>query len=401
MQSYRMKAIAAALAATAWLAGAAAAQTETVLYSFSTIHGYDPAGRLVLDNSGALYGLTEKGGAVKKGTAFALSQSNGVWKESVLLSFSGSDGKLPLAGFYQDSAGTLFGTTAEGGQDGFGTIFQLTESGGSWTEEVLYRFGGHADGEYPASTLIQDKSTDALYGTTTFGGSADCGTVYELSQSGGRWSKTILYSFNGSPDACEPWVAGLHQDSTGALYGVTGSGGEYNAGTVYELTQTGGNWTESVLYSFTGGNDGQDPVDLDLDSNGALYGVTYSGGQYGEGAAFVLTQSGGTWTESVIHNFGVNGGDGENPIGLHQDKKTGVLYATTVDGGANSYGGALVELNRSHGTWNETVLHSFGGGTDGANPGGRVTEDESTGTLYGITTYGGTHYHGTAYEVTP
>jgi uncharacterized repeat protein (TIGR03803 family) len=58
-----------------------------------------------------------------------------------------------------------------GGADGDGTLFSITLSG---TETVLHSFAGPPDGEAPEAGLIDFKN--ALYGTTSEGGSDSCGT---------------------------------------------------------------------------------------------------------------------------------------------------------------------------------------------------------------------------------
>jgi hypothetical protein len=53
---------------------------------------------------------------------------------------------------------------------------------------------------------------------------------------------------------------------------------------------TGGAWTETVLHSFTGQNgDGATPLAaLTLSSTGVLYGTTSEGGTAGKGTAFAV-----------------------------------------------------------------------------------------------------------------
>src|ERR1019366_8435779 len=111
-------------------------------------------------------------------------------------------------------------------------------------------------------------------------------------------------------------VGGLIFDAAGNLYGTT-SGGYDDKGTVFELTPAGGGgWTEKLLYSFVNnGTDGASPyAGLIFDAVGNLYGTTYQGGTYySSGTVFELTPAGGgSWTEKVLHSFG-NGTDGANP----------------------------------------------------------------------------------------
>src|ERR1700691_2329988 len=132
----------AALAAL--LASPAAAQTYETLYSFQGHpDGAVPEGALVIASNGVLYGTTQGGGAYGLGSAFELTKPAGeLWKETVLHSFSGSDGQYPESTLAFGSGGVLYGTTL-GGNGVAGTIFQMappTASGGAWSVTVLHSF---------------------------------------------------------------------------------------------------------------------------------------------------------------------------------------------------------------------------------------------------------------------
>jgi uncharacterized repeat protein (TIGR03803 family) len=185
-------------------------------------------------------------------------------------------------------------------------------------------------------------------------------------------SGKILYSFQGSKYSDGSYPNGsLIFDQLGNLYGTTEDGGAYKGGTVFELSPgTGGGWTERVLYSFGNGSDGADPMaSLTFDSAGNLYGTTYKGGSYGYGTVFELSPaSGGLWTESVLHSFG-SGTDGRNPEAKLTIDSAGNLYGTTVYGGTYTCGvgptancGVVFELSPTEGGWTEAVLHNFGKG---------------------------------------
>jgi uncharacterized repeat protein (TIGR03803 family) len=184
-----------------------------------------------------------------------------------------------------DGSGTLYGTTQSGGAYGNGTVFELTKSGGVWSETVLHSFGNGTDGTIPLSVLIGNPK-GALYGTTEWGGTYNEGTVFEVFKSGGAWKEKILHAFtNGSDGGLPP--AGLRLSATGALYGTAGSGGMYGLGNVFELTEAGGVWSETLLHSFSGGSDGYFPLgQVILDKSGVLYGTAYGGGTYGYGTVW-------------------------------------------------------------------------------------------------------------------
>jgi uncharacterized repeat protein (TIGR03803 family) len=125
--------------------------------------GGTPQAGLILDSGGNPYGTTYAGGNLRCaastngcGVVFKLvPNGDGTWTESVLYSFAGgNDGALPAASLIFDSAGSLYGTTYDGGINNSGTVFKLTPNrDGSWAESVLYRFcslTNCADGEYPS-----------------------------------------------------------------------------------------------------------------------------------------------------------------------------------------------------------------------------------------------------------
>jgi len=336
--------------------------TESLLYTFCSLSncsdGGFPAGSLIFDQAGNLYGATGQGGIAGGGTVFKLTPSrDGSWYESVLYSFcslkSCSDGLSPNDGLIFDKAGNLYGTTQSGGRGepiGAGTAFRLAPTrDGSWSESVLYRFCAFqncSDGKGPSSGLIFDQ-TGNLYGTTVQGGAAEgVGTVFELTPNrDGSWTESVLYRFcslTNCEDGAQP-SADLIFDQAGNLDGTTNDGGSAGAGTVFELTPNrDGSWSESVLYSFcslTNCSDGGDyPPSVILDQAGNLYGTTYYGGNAGYGVVFKLapTARGGGWNETVLHNFLDR--PGALPQGGMIFDAAGNLYGTTGGDHYKTYG---------------------------------------------------------------
>ncbi len=211
---------------------------------------------------------------------------------------------------------------------------------------------------------------------------------------------SILYMFQGQSDGGFP-TGGLYRDASGNLYGITDTAGnrndcnDYGCGTVYKLN-TSGNLT--VLHTFTGGVDGWPGGtwgSLIPDQNGNLYGVASTGGLRNNGTIFRIAPSGEGFT--VVHTFPSRPNDGEGPqFTLFRDPATGLMYGTTFNGGAQSYGAVYV-LTRA-GAGSDAVLHSFGY-SDGAFPQGSVAED-SSGHLYGTAGQGGSSGCGVVYKMT-
>jgi uncharacterized repeat protein (TIGR03803 family) len=194
------------------------------------------------------------------------------------------------------------------------------------------------------------------------------------------------------------------QDAKGNLYGTTALGGnpgcytDNGCGTVFKLDTTG---KETVLYSFTGGSDGANPFGGLVRILGDLYGTTDLGGAYGGGTVFKLDTAGkNAGQETVLHSFGGAAGDGATPdIGGQVRDSQGNLYGTTLNGGTNfSCPPGCGTVFKVDTAGNETVLYSFAGGNDGANPEAHLVRDMQ-GNLYGTTLWGGAHGWGTVFKV--
>jgi uncharacterized repeat protein (TIGR03803 family) len=363
--------------------------------------GLRPLAGLIFDQSGNLYGTTSRGGAHGGGTVFKLTPNgDGTWTESVLYSFkAGNDGASPHAGVIFDQAGNLYGTTAVGGPSNAGTVFKLTPNGGRWTESVLYGFSGGSDGSQPEAGLILDAGGN-LYGTTVGGGAHAGGTVFKLTPNA---TESVLYSFcsvTKCRDGMGP-AAGLIFDQAGNLYGTTRLTGPKGNGVVFKLAPNAqGGWTESVLHSFTGGNDGSQPVGgLIFDASGNLYGTTWLGGIHLAGIAFKLTpNANGTWKETVLRSFTRSTGGGNPAAGLIFDQP-GNVYGTTMLGGPHGHGVAFKLTPTAQGAWHETVLVYFDGHL-GVFPHGDLILD-AAGNLYGTTFGLGSFFQGSVFEITP
>jgi uncharacterized repeat protein (TIGR03803 family) len=231
-----------------------------------------------------------------------------------------------------------------------------------------------------------------LYGTTNQGGASGVGLVFKLSS---RGKETVLYSFTGGADGRYPGAGSLIWDAKGNLYGTASGGGNMSGchnqgcGVVFKVNKER---KETVLYTFTGGADGSSPqAGLIWDAEGNLYGTTVDGGDMsgchndGCGVVFKVNRE---RKETVLYTF-TGGADGANPFaGVIWDAK-GNLYGTDYDGGdasgCNQGCGTVFKLNKSN---KETVLYSFTAGADGEIPSAGVIWD-AKGNLYGTTTDGG------------
>jgi hypothetical protein len=435
------------LAVSAVALPASAEWKEKVLYSFQggPTDGSLPAGGVVFDSQGNLYGATSHGGPESCtpigsacGMAFELTpptQKGGAWTETLIYQFQGEgskDASVPTGGLIIDTAGNLYGVTGYGGtgdcfllgvKGGCGTVFELSppqQKGGAWTESILYSFRGSNDGYFPWGNLVFDKNGN-LYGATNFGGGkgttcniiygGQCGTVFRLSpptRKGGKWTERVLHSFKSGSDGANP-NGGLVLDHQGAIYGTTYGGGNESGecgaggcGTVFELdppTEKGGAWSEKRLHVFADGKDGGFPsAGVIFDSAGNLYGTTLS-------TVFRLTQpseKSGSWSETILYTFDT---DAYGPEDVPVFDKNGNLYGTTYSG--DTFSGTVFRLkppSQKGDRWTFAILYGFTGTSDGAQPAASLVFD-THGNLYSTTQLGGTGTCtfgcGTVFEIKP
>jgi hypothetical protein len=352
---------------------------ENTLYRFQgppSDGAFPGQGALVSDASGNLYGTTFLGGSGSCpefgnygcGVVFKLTPTGSGYAESVIYSFKDEEDGFNLAsGLVIDSRGALYGVTPLGGggrpcrdlgNHGCGTVFKLTPTKSGYKMMVLHRFGGGPDGAFPAARMILT-SSGALIGTTFRGGQGPCssyglgcGTVFELSPAGGKYTESILYSFPGGSGGTLA-QGGVIEDGNGVLYGMTvfggngpcaGSGDPPGCGVVYSLTPSGSTYVETVIHDFQG-SDGARPLGSLFEANGILYGATTAGGSgacgisgiRGCGVVFDLVPSGSGYAENVLHNFGSVQNDGTYPGDPILDQR-GVLIGPTFFGGATGLG---------------------------------------------------------------
>jgi uncharacterized repeat protein (TIGR03803 family) len=307
--------------------------------------------------------------------------------EATLYAFSGgSDGSYPDSGLTAGLDGDFYGTTTFGGAHNLGTVYKITAAG---VHTVLHSFtGGPHDGQHPASGL-ELGNDGAFYATTTAGGAFGLGTFFKITHAG---VATMLYSFGGNGSGARP--QGLTLLADGTFYGTTTSGGANDRGTVFRMTAQG---VQTVLHSFTPGSAGQTPVaGLSSNSDGYLYGVTYYGGTNDVGTIFRIAPDGTGY--ATLHSFAGGAADGQYPGTKLRNVADGTLYGSTGAGGAGGVG-TIFRYDPISGA--ARVIHSFAGGPDDGNHPSSRLRVGIDGNLYGVTFYGGSFDLGTFFRITP
>ena len=228
------------------------ASTPLTLASFSGTNGSTPNGGLFIDAAGNLIGTTAGGGANPNGTVFEIPKVGDGYGSAplTLVSFNGTNGANPNGGIIADASGNLYGTTERGGADALndGTVFEIAKAGTGYaaTPTLLVNFDLD-DGAFPSDTLVADAAGN-LYGTTQGGGTNQAGTVFEVAKTATGFATlpTTLVNFSASTGGSVP-VAGLIGSAGGNLYGTTTTDALNSAGTVFEVTGSGFRSTTVVV----------------------------------------------------------------------------------------------------------------------------------------------------------
>ncbi len=373
-----------------------------ILHSFGgSGDGWQLNSSVVLDSLGNLYGTASFGGHYISGVAYELSPGDNAWQENILHNFGGpGDGSIPWGEVLVGQNGVLYGTTLGSNFPGKEIAYSLAPGVDAWTESILYTFGfppklirsanlvqdalgnlyGAGDGTFEltpgaggwtgsyictqggcSAAGIYDRISitprGQLYGASGGGGKYLVGTVYSVFFADNAWRSYDLYDFGAFPtDGQIPITDQLAVDSKGNIYGVTAQGGanicggEVGCGTIYKLSRgVGGVWQETILYNFPNSStQGYGPSSgVVLDKAGNLYGVTYGGGSICFcGVVYRLAPNkNGTWTYTVLHNFGESESDGSAPQANLTFDSHGNLFGTTT-GGGQYYGGVVFEISR-------------------------------------------------------
>ncbi len=360
------------------------------------VKGSEPFAGLISDGASFLWGTTTVGGAANLGTVFKINATtNALTTVSELTTTDNKGGLNPIfVGTIRDAAGNLYGTAANGGAFGHGTVFKITPAGVVTSLVDFTGTTGSALGRQPHADLLL-ASDGNFYGTTKFGGVSDFGTVFKLTPAG---VFTTLAVFNGTTGnkGAQP-LPELVEGADGQLYGTTSLGGNANIGTIFKIAKTGG--TLTTLINFAGNTTapvGNGPAGkLLLANDGNFYGITGSGGASGFGTIFKMTP--GSVLTTLVQFTGTSGANpGRAPEARLMQAADGLIYGTTIYGGANDWG-TIFKLTLAG---VRTTLYDFssanGYGTMGVNNLAQLPD----GALYSTAYSSGANNAGTLFRIT-
>jgi uncharacterized repeat protein (TIGR03803 family) len=380
------------------------AQAPTVLANFHGSNGAGPLARVTINSAGEIYGTASGGGSGDEGAVWKMNEGGAL---SLIASFPSYrvTGTGPWGPVTFDGAGNMWGTIYEGGTAGVGTVWE--NKAGTTTIQTIAVFHG-SNGANPQAGVSIDASGN-VYGTTSYGGTAGEGVVWEIPAStinAGKPLLSVIATFHGSNGAYPQ--AGVTIDTSGNLYGTATQGGEYDDGVVWEIpasTLQAGKPLLSVIVTFNFANGSGPGAGVTVDSSGNLYGTTTYGGQ-GYGVVWSyhkqLVYNGRgfsyTYVFETLAEFNVlNGADPQGGVTIDA---SGNLFGTASAGGYGTNYGVVWEIPGSSISAGSPALDDIAtfDNTDGSLPTGSIAVD-AHGNLIGTAVLGGSVGDGVVWEV--
>jgi len=311
------------------LAVRAQAQTFSIFAPFNGTNGIEPS-TVIQATDGNYYATTiGHGDAVEFGNMVKITPAGEI---STLYNFCSkphcSDGAWPATPPILGSDGNLYGVTSGGGSylnngGGWGIVYKLTLGGKLTVLHTFCTVDPCLDGEAPGG--IMQAADGTLYGTTFSAGEFNGGTLFKITTAGAFSVVHSFCSLTNCADGQWPEFPPI-QGSDGNLYGTTSSGGPAHAGVLYDLTPSGRfNVVHTFLCGSTICNRGGHPVGVTQDGQGNLFGVTESGGIYGFGTLFEITSA-----HNFINLYSFNSGEVAPRAGLTL-ANDGNFYGTTQE----------------------------------------------------------------------
>jgi len=310
--------------------------------------------RVALSGDTALVGAFGQtvGANITQGSVYVFTSSGSSW--SLQQKLTASDGAAH--DFFGYSVALLGDTALIGagaanisGNAYQGSAYVFTRSGTTWSQQAkLTASDGAAYDEFGSSVALSGNT--ALVGAYTdkVGGNAEQGSAYVFTRSGTVWSQQAkLTASNGAAGDWFGWSVALLGDT--ALVG-----GRF--GDAFVFTRSGTVWSQQAQLT---------PSDLQeedtfgesvaLSGDTALVGAGghIVGSNVSQGAAYVFTRSGTTWSQQarLTAADGAAGDRFGTSVALSVD--TALVEAPNQTVGANSNQGSAYVFTRSGTTWTQ------------------------------------------------
>ena len=323
------------------------------------------------DGNTAIVGARlEDTGGTNPGAVYIFTRSSSTWTEQakILASDAASNDNFGSAGAISADGNTVIvGANLDDGPSSGGAAYIFTRSGSTWTEQAKIRSSDieASDGFGTSVSISADGNTVIVGANKEDTGATDAGAAYIFTRSGSTWTEQAKiqasdlaasdefgYRVAISGDGNTVIVAAYLEDTE-----ASGHPG-LNEGAAYIFTRSGSTWTEEAKLKSSdksnSDNFGQE-VSLSSDGNTAIVGAKFEdAGGSNAGAAYIFTRSGSTWTEEarlLASDSSSNDNFGYS-VSITGDGNTVIVGAWGEDTGGTDAGAAYI-FTRSGSTWTE------------------------------------------------
>ncbi|MDQ3646170.1 MAG: FG-GAP repeat protein [Actinomycetota bacterium] len=278
-----------------------------------------------------------------QGSAYIFTRSGGTWTQQAKL--TASDG-LPLDNFGFSVA--LSGDTAVigaywddvGVNPDQGSAYVFTREGGTWTEQAkLTAPRGVPLQEFGHSVALSDDTILVGAQGDLVGLNPRQGSAYVFTRSGSTWTQQAqLVASDGEATDGAGFAVALSRDTAvvGAYFDDTGD--NEDQGSAYVFNRTGSTWAEQVQLTASDGaaNDLYGRA-VAIAGRTILVGAQWDDidGKTNQGSAYLLTRSGGTWTEQAKLTAPDGAADDLYGTTVAMSGEDGIIGASFDDVGSN------------------------------------------------------------------
>ena len=201
---------------------------------------------LAVGKNGKLYGTTSNGGIFDAGTIFELDPTNSNLVKK--FDFDINNGAAPTGALVLTNEGKFYGITNEGGANKKGVIFEYDPSTNLFTKKADFNGTNGANTKWGSTNFIFNENSGKWYGSTMGGGTNDKGVIFEFDPV----SSALTKKFDLSDDSGFFYYFGnaLTVLPNGKIYGVTNSGGQNGAGTLFAFDPIDGTFSKKMDFSY-------------------------------------------------------------------------------------------------------------------------------------------------------
>ncbi len=270
------------------------------------------------------------------GAVYVYKESAGGWPTRPVATLSGRSGDFlgSSVALSADGQEALLGAPAAGA--GFrGAAYLYAESAGSWRASPIASFPSSSrsgDGLGSSVALSADGQV-ALVGAPYARSGKSAAFLY--AESAGSWPTTPTASFIGSARESLGWSVALSADGRVALVGAPFAGPVNGAAYVY--SESAGSWATVPVATFTGSLGQSLGSSVALSAHGLVALVGGPGAILGGGTTNVYTESAGRWHTSPVAAF--RGSSGErlgSSVALSAGGGVALVGAYNAGGGAGA-----------------------------------------------------------------